>query len=111
MVARNPLVSFFALAYGISWLLWAPLWLPAFGVTGLPVLPFHHALGALHLVEQGKLTLDGDVNTTLTSWKMPASFTRGDGVGSGSAASLRERVERGGHLGGGGGALLGLLGH
>ena len=31
------------------------------------------ALGALHLVEQGKLTLDGDVNTTLTSWKVPAS--------------------------------------
>ena len=31
------------------------------------------ALGALHLVEQGKLTLDGDVNTMLTSWKVPAS--------------------------------------
>ena len=31
------------------------------------------ALGALHLVEQGKLTLDGDVNTTLTTWKVPAS--------------------------------------
>lgn len=44
---RYPLICYFALAYGISWLLWAPLWLPAFGVDGLPVLPFHHALGAL----------------------------------------------------------------
>jgi len=34
-------------AYGISWLIWAPLWLPAFGVSSLPIFPFHHALGAL----------------------------------------------------------------
>jgi membrane protease YdiL (CAAX protease family) len=27
--------------------LWAPLWLPRFGITALPVIPFHHALGAL----------------------------------------------------------------
>src|SRR5450755_2534590 len=47
MSRRHPLALFFALAYGISWLLWAPLWLPAFGVEGLPVLPFQHALGAL----------------------------------------------------------------
>ena len=46
MSRRHPLATFFGLAYGISWLLWAPLWLPAFGVDGLPVLPFHHALGA-----------------------------------------------------------------
>lgn len=39
--------SYFALAYGISWTLWAPLWLPALGVEGLPIVPFHHALGAL----------------------------------------------------------------
>ena len=44
---RHLLATFFALAYGISWVLWAPLWLPAFGVHGLPVIPFHHALGAL----------------------------------------------------------------
>ena len=44
---RLPLLCYFALAYGISWLIWAPLWLPALGVHGLPVLPFHHALGAL----------------------------------------------------------------
>jgi hypothetical protein len=41
----SPLASFFVLAYGISWMLWAPLWLPALGVDRLPVLPFHHALG------------------------------------------------------------------
>jgi len=29
------------------------------------------ALGALHLVEAGKLSLDGDVNDKLTSWKVP----------------------------------------
>ena len=29
------------------------------------------ALGALHLVEAGKLSLDGDVNAKLTSWKVP----------------------------------------
>ncbi len=44
---RHPLICFFALAYGISWLVWAPLWLPALGVNGLPVLRYHHALGAL----------------------------------------------------------------
>jgi membrane protease YdiL (CAAX protease family) len=43
---RYPLASFFTLACAISWLLWAPLWLPAIGVHGLPVLPFQHALGA-----------------------------------------------------------------
>jgi membrane protease YdiL (CAAX protease family) len=47
MIRCHPLATYFAFAYGISWLLWAPLWLPAFGVDGLPVLPFHHALGAL----------------------------------------------------------------
>jgi len=47
MTRRRPLAVFFALACGISWLLWAPLWLPAFGVSGLSVLPFQHALGAI----------------------------------------------------------------
>lgn len=46
MNSRRALAAFFALACAISWLLWAPLWLPALGVRGLPVLPFHHALGA-----------------------------------------------------------------
>ena len=31
------------------------------------------ALGALHLVEAGTLSLDGDVNAKLTSWKVPES--------------------------------------
>jgi CubicO group peptidase (beta-lactamase class C family) len=31
------------------------------------------AMAALHLVEQGKLSLDSDVNTALTSWKIPPS--------------------------------------
>lgn len=31
------------------------------------------ALGALHLVEAGRLSLDGDVNAKLTSWKVPES--------------------------------------
>jgi membrane protease YdiL (CAAX protease family) len=47
MIRRYPLPAFFALAYGISWLAWAPLWLPAFGVDSLPKVPYHHALGAL----------------------------------------------------------------
>jgi uncharacterized protein len=47
MSKRQSLATFFALAYAISWLIWAPLWLPAFGIRWLPVLPFHHALGAL----------------------------------------------------------------
>jgi CubicO group peptidase (beta-lactamase class C family) len=31
------------------------------------------ATAALHLVQQGKLSLDGDVNSTLTRWKLPPS--------------------------------------
>lgn len=42
----RPLIAFVTLAYGISWVVWMPLWLPAFGIAGLPVVPFHHALGA-----------------------------------------------------------------
>ena len=45
--AHRDLLPFFALACGISWLIWAPLWLPAFGVNGLHVFPFHHAFGAV----------------------------------------------------------------
>ena len=47
VIRRHSLAIFFALTYGISWLIWAPLWLPTLGVRGLPILPFHHALGAL----------------------------------------------------------------
>src|SRR3984885_5164067 len=31
------------------------------------------SMGALRLVQEGKLSLDADVNTKLTSWKVPAS--------------------------------------
>lgn len=44
MATRN-LIRFLLLAYAISWAIWSPLWLPAIGITGLPVLPYHHALG------------------------------------------------------------------
>ena len=48
MIRRHPLGVFFALAYLISWLLWAPLWLPALtGAAVLPALPMQHALGGL----------------------------------------------------------------
>lgn len=46
LVERHALLIFFGLAFALSWSLWAPLWLPTFGVQGLPVVPFHHALGA-----------------------------------------------------------------
>lgn len=40
------LAAYFVLAYALSWAIWAPLWLPPLGYEGLPVLPYHHALGA-----------------------------------------------------------------
>lgn len=42
---NKPLLVFFVLAYLISWAIWLPLYLPAFGLDSLPVLPYHHALG------------------------------------------------------------------
>lgn len=41
------LTVFFTLAYLISWVIWLPLYLPVFGIHGLPILPLHHALGGL----------------------------------------------------------------
>lgn len=43
----KPLLTFFTLAYFISWITWLPLYAPAFGINNLPVVPFHHALGGL----------------------------------------------------------------
>lgn len=43
----SQLLAFYGLACSISWLVWAPLWLPALGIEGLPLLPFHHAIGAV----------------------------------------------------------------
>lgn len=41
------LITFFTLAYLISWIIWLPLYAPAFGYRELPVIPFQHALGGL----------------------------------------------------------------
>lgn len=41
------LTTYFALAYGISWLIWLPLYGHIFGLEGLPILPFHHGIGGL----------------------------------------------------------------
>jgi membrane protease YdiL (CAAX protease family) len=41
------LIVFFILACFISWLIWLPLYGHIFGIKGLPVIPFHHAIGAM----------------------------------------------------------------
>ena len=50
------------------------------------------AMACLRLVQQGKLSLDADVNTYLTSWKFPA-----DPVAAGKPITLRELLT---HTGG-----------
>lgn len=40
------LAYFFALSYAISWMVWLPLYGPKLGIVGLPIIPFHHELGA-----------------------------------------------------------------
>ncbi len=68
---RSPLTTYFALASGISWLVWAPLWMPAFGVSGLPALPFQHALGA-----SGPIAAAFIVSATETGAAGPADLLR-----------------------------------
>jgi len=41
------LLRFFLLAYAISWVLWAPLWLPAFGIDVVLDLPLNGKIGGL----------------------------------------------------------------
>ena len=41
------LLTYFGLAYLISWTIWLPLYGYVFGLTHLPALPFQHALGGL----------------------------------------------------------------
>lgn len=43
----KPLITFFGLAYLISWTIWLPLYGHIFGLTNLPTLTFHHGLGGL----------------------------------------------------------------
>jgi CubicO group peptidase (beta-lactamase class C family) len=50
------------------------------------------AMAALHQVQEGKLTLDADVNTFLTSWKVPEAAVAG-----GKPVTLREPLS---HTGG-----------
>jgi CubicO group peptidase (beta-lactamase class C family) len=74
-------------------------WARGFGVAtigGSPVTPATlfqagsiskplAAMAALHLVQQNKLSLDADVNTKLTTWKVPASP-----AAPGATVTLRE---------------------
>ena len=41
------LLTYFGLAYLISWAIWLPLYGHILGLTDLPTLPFHHAIGGL----------------------------------------------------------------
>ena len=43
----KPLLTFFTLAYLISWVIWLPLYGHVFGFNDLPTLPFHHGAGGL----------------------------------------------------------------
>lgn len=43
----KPLITYFVLAYLISWIIWLPLYGHVFGWTDLPKLPFHHGIGGL----------------------------------------------------------------
>lgn len=47
MSAVKQLLTYFGLAYLISWAIWLPLYGPSFGVTNLPILPYHHGIGGL----------------------------------------------------------------
>jgi CubicO group peptidase (beta-lactamase class C family) len=74
-------------------------WAQGFGVVqfgGRPVTPSTlfqagsiskplAAMAALHLVQEGKLSLDRDINTQLTSWKVPLSS-----AAPGAVVTLRE---------------------
>jgi CubicO group peptidase (beta-lactamase class C family) len=52
------------------------------------------SMGALHLVQQGKLSLDANVNDTLQSWKVPASP-----LAPGAIVTLRELLRHTSGLG------------
>jgi uncharacterized protein len=41
------LLTYFSLAFLISWVIWLPLYGHIFGLSNLPSLPFQHAIGAL----------------------------------------------------------------
>ena len=41
------LITYFGLAYLLSWIIWLPLYGHIWGLTDLPTLPYHHGLGGL----------------------------------------------------------------
>jgi len=41
------ILTFFGLAYLISWIIWLPLYGHIFGLNNLPILPYNHGTGAL----------------------------------------------------------------
>lgn len=60
------LITFFGLAYLISWAIWLPLYGETLGLTNLPTLPYNHGLGGL-----GPL-----ISAFLTTWM----YQKGKGV-------------------------------
>ena len=80
---RHPLMCDFAPAYGISWLLWAPLCLPALGVQSLPAPPSHHAFGAL-----GPIAAAFTVSAIETGRDSPRKLLRSMGLWRGRAVWL-----------------------
>jgi membrane protease YdiL (CAAX protease family) len=40
------LITYFTIAYVISWVIWLPLYGSAFGLTSFSTLPYHHGIGA-----------------------------------------------------------------
>jgi hypothetical protein len=60
------LITYFGLAYLISWTIWLPLYGGVFGLSHLPILPFQHALGGF-----GPL-----ISAFLTTW----IFLKKDGL-------------------------------
>jgi len=47
LAKKHPLVLFFVLAFGISWLIWLPLAASAQGLLNRPVSPYLHLIGGL----------------------------------------------------------------
>lgn len=46
IVRGHPLLAFYGLALGFSWLVWLPLWWPASGIEGSSISPLRQGLGA-----------------------------------------------------------------
>ena len=65
--------------YGVATPAGAPVTLETIFQAGSISKPVA-SMATLHLVQEGKLSLDADVNTKLTSWKIPASDAAPDAV-------------------------------